>query len=130
MISNGAIHLKEDDGAYLRRYFYCLDEPSLRGNPWQPGAIYLMPSAGFEPDTDQLGARFGIYTLQVTHWIHRGSLTPAAWLPVGPEDFPFLNKVWGYDLQEMDRRMSAESFAGWPFLTDRKLYPVHPEDSE
>jgi hypothetical protein len=125
-ISNAAIHLLHDDGAYLRFYYFTVDEPSLRQHPWGPGAVYIMPATGFEADPDQLGAKVGPYTMQVTHWIHRGAITPLAWLPLEPEDFPFIDQIWGYDVDEFDRRMSADSVAGFPFLSDRTVYPINP----
>ncbi len=126
-INNGAIQLQGDDGSFLRRYFFCLDAPSLKSNPWKPGAIYILPSQGFEPDPDQQGVHFGIYTLQVTHWIYRGEAQPLARLLVNPEDFPFLHQVWGYDGNALERRMEAESIAGWPFLDDPDLSPIRPK---
>lgn len=126
VVSNGAIHLKGDDGSFLRRYYFCIDVPSLRSGPWSPGAIYILPPEQFEPDPNQLNYRIGPYALQVTHWIYRGTLTPLAWVPVEAEDFPYLHKVWGYDPQEFDKRMSGPSLAGWPFLADRTLYPINP----
>lgn len=126
VVSNGAVHLKGDDGSFLRRYFFCIDETSLRAGPWSTGAIYILPPEQFEPDPTQLDYRIGSYTLQVTHWIYRGTLTPLAWIPVVPEDFPYLHKVWGYDPQEFDKRMNEPSLAGWPFLADRQLYPINP----
>jgi hypothetical protein len=125
-IHNGAIQLQGDDGSLLRRYYYCLDAPSLRNYPWKAGAIYLMPREGFEPDPDMDNVRVGSYRLVCTHWILRSSITPLARLPVEPEDFPFLRQVWGYDQAAMDRRLSGGSIAGWPFLGDAEVYPIRP----
>lgn len=71
MINNGAIWLKGDDGAVLRRYYYCISVVSLRRGPWKPGAVYLLPGDKFEPDPTQDGTRIGAYTLIATHWLCR-----------------------------------------------------------
>jgi hypothetical protein len=125
-IHNGAIWLKGDDGSLLRRYYYCIDIESLRRSPWKPGAIYLMPGDRFEPDPTQVNVKVGPYTLLPAHWLCRSALQPLARLMVEPHDFPFQNQVWGYDVAAMDKRMSAESIAGFPFLNDPEVYPIRP----
>ncbi len=125
-INNGAIWLKGDNGSIIRRYYYCIDVESLRGNPWKPGAIYLLPGGKFEPDPTQDGTRIGNYSLTATHWLCRTAVQPLARLLVQPEDFPFLNRVWGYDAAAYDKRMDAESIAGFPFLNDPQVYPIRP----
>jgi hypothetical protein len=89
--------------------------------------MYLLPGQGFEPDPEMLGVKVGPYTMQVTHWIHRGEVTPIARLDVEPQDFPFLERIWGCDLAEFSRRMDAASLAGFPFLKDPQVYPVMPQ---
>jgi hypothetical protein len=37
-------------------------------------------------------------------------------LLVGPEDFPFLDCLWGCDAEAMGCRMDADFIARWPFL--------------
>ena len=125
-INNGAIWLRGDEGSLIRRYYYCINAESLRRNPWKPGAIYLLPGDKFEPDPTQEGVRVGIYTLLATHWLCRTAVQPLARLLVQPEDFPFLKRVWGYDAANLDKRMSAESIAGFPFLNDPEVYPIRP----
>lgn len=125
-IHNGAIQLKGDDGSLIRRYYYCINTESLRRNPWRPGAVYLMRGDKFEPDPTQEGMRVGMYTLINTHWLCRSAVKPLARLLVEPEDFPFLNRVWGYDATAFDRRMEAPSIAGFPFLNDPEVYPIRP----
>jgi len=126
LINNGAIWIKGDDGSFMRRYYYCINAESLRRNPWKPGAIYLLPGDQFEPDPTQEGMRIGIYTLLATHWLRRTAVQPLARLLVQPEDFPFLNRVWGYDAASLDKRMAAETIAGFPFLNDPEVYPIRP----
>jgi hypothetical protein len=125
-IHNGAIWLKGDDGSIIRRYYYCINVETLRQNPWKPGAVYLLPGDEFEPDPTQEGMRVGTYTLLTTHWLCRTAVQPLACLLVKPEDFPFLNRVWGYDAESFDKRMAAESIAGFPFLNDPEIYPIRP----
>lgn len=125
--SNGAIHLLDQAGTLIRRYFYTLAVDHLRSRPWKPGAMYILPGEGCEPDPAMLGMTAGPYAVQVTHWIYRGELQPLARLNVEPEDFPYLDQVWGYDPQAFGRRMMAGSLAGFPFLEDPEIYPIIPE---
>jgi hypothetical protein len=67
-----------------------------------------------------------MYTIESTHWLCRTAVQPLARLLVEPEDFPFLHQVWGYDAQELGKRMSAESIAGFPFLNDPEVHPIRP----
>lgn len=126
-ISNGAIQLKGDDGSVLRRYFFTVEAESLKKSPWIQGAVYILPRANAEPDPDHANVRYGQYTLDVSHWLYRSEVQPIAKLLVEPEDFPFLERVWGYDAEVLSRRMEADSIAGWPFLDDSDLYPILPD---
>lgn len=125
-INNGAIRLRGDDGSLVRRYYFTINAESLRRNPWKPGAIYLMPADKFVPDPTQDGVRVGIYTLLATHWLCWTAVQPMARLLVEPQDFPFLNRMWGYDAASWEKRMSAESIAGFPFLNDPIVHPIRP----
>ncbi len=125
-INNGAIWLKGDDGSIIRRYYFCINAENLRRSPWRPGAIYLMRGGQFETDPTDVGMKIGPYTLIPTHLLCRASIQPLARLLVEPEDFPFLNQVWGYDAASFDKRMEAPSLAGFPFLNDPEVYPIRP----
>jgi len=127
-INNGAIQLKGDDGSVLRRYFFTVEAESLKKSPWIPGAMYILPGAGAEPDPDFREVRYGQYTLDVSHWLYRDEVHPVAKLMVEPDDFPFVNTLWGYSAEVYHRRMEAESIAGWPFLDDPELYPIMPDE--
>lgn len=124
--TNGAIWLDHQDGTRLRRYYFALEANHLRGKPWLPGAMYLLPGGECEPDPMMQGVKVGPYTMQVTQWIYRGERAPLASLNIAPQDFPFLNQIWGYDLVTFDQRMSADSLAGFPFLEDAAVYPIIP----
>ena len=126
-ISNGAIRLKGDDGSVLRRYFFTVEAESLKKSPWIQGAVYILPRSNAEPDPDYANTRYGQYTLEVSHWLYRGEVQPIAKLLVEPEDFPFLDCIWGYDAGVLSHRMEADSIAGWPFLEDAELYPILPD---
>lgn len=124
--SNGAIQLLDEAGTLLRYYYFTLDVGTLRSRPWKSGAMYLLPGEGFEPDPAMAGVTVGAYKIQVTHWIHRGEITPLARLNVEPDDFPFLDCIWGFDPAAFNRRMDEESLAGFPFLDDPNIYPIIP----
>lgn len=126
-IMNGAIRLEGDDGDPLRRYYFCVEVESLRRQPWRDGAIYLLPPAGFEPDPAHAGVAHGDYRLVATHWLNRDPVQPLARLAVTPEDFPYRDRVWGFDLERMQQQMAGGNYAGWPFLSDPGLYPVMPD---
>lgn len=125
--SNGSIHLADDAGNRIRRYYFALEHNHLRRQPWRQGAMYILPGEGFEPDPSEVGKKAGPYTIQPTQWIYRGELTPLARLDLEPEDFPFRDCVWGYDSQTFSKRMDAESLAGYPFLDDSEVYPIIPD---
>lgn len=127
-INNGAIRLNGDDGSVLRRYFFTVEAESLKKSPWIPGAMYILPGGGAEPDPDFRDVRYGQYTLEVSHWLYRDEVQPLAKLMVEPEDFPFANSLWGYSAEVYRRRMEAGSLAGWPFLDDPELYPIMPDE--
>lgn len=126
-INNGAIQLKGDDGSVLRRYFFTVEAESLKKSPWIPGAMYILPRSGAEPDPDFRDVRYGQYTLDVSHWLYRSEVQPVAKLMVEPEDFPFVDRIWGYSTEVYRRRLDAGSLAGWPFLDDPELYPILPD---
>lgn len=127
-INNGAIRLNGDDGSVLRRYFFTIDAESLQKSPWIAGAMYILPGAGAEPDPDFQNVRYGQYTLDVSHWLYRNEVQPVAKLMVEPDDFPFVNTIWGYSAEVYQRKMEASSLAGWPFLDDPELYPILPDE--
>lgn len=124
--SNGAIILEDEAGSRIRRYYFTLEHHHLRRGPWRPGAMYVLPREGFEPDPGMTGVKAGPYTLVPTHWINRGECVPLARLNVEPEDFPFRDSIWGYDGPAFAARMDAASLAGFPFLDDPQIYPIMP----
>jgi len=127
-INNGAIQLRGDDGSVLRRYFFTVEAESLKKSPWIPGAMYILPRLNAEPDPDHANVRYEKYTLEVSHWLYRDEVQPIAKLMVKPDDFPFLNCIWGYAAEAYHRRMDTASLAGWPFLEDSELYPIMPDE--
>jgi len=110
-ISNGAIQFKGDDGSLLRPYFFTVEAESLKKTPLIPGAVYILQHSNVEPDHGHANIRYGQYTLYVAQWLCRGEIQPIAKLPVGPEDFPFLDFIWGYETEVLSRRMDADLIA-------------------
>ncbi len=128
--SNGAIQVVDQSGALIRRYYFTLEANNLRNKPGTPGAMYILPGEGFEPDPQMVGTTAGPYTVQVTHWIYRGERTPTARLDVEPQDFPYLDQIWGFDAEAYSRRLSEEFIGGFPFLDDPEVYPILPQRPE
>lgn len=126
-IMNGAIRLEKEDGTNLRRYYFCVEVDSLRRRPWREGTIYILPPAGFESDPAQSGVTYGPYRAVPTHWLNRNPVQPLARLAVTPEDFPYRDRIWGFDLERLQQQMAGGNYAGWPFLSNADLYPVMPD---
>lgn len=92
-------------------YFFSITHSALVQNPWCQGTIYILPRDGFEqePTQQMMGAE-----IIFPHWIGRKSTQPIARLTVGPQDFPFLEKVHGHD-DGMLSRLATENPDGFPW---------------
>lgn len=82
----------DHDPAGVRRkvYQFSLNQEMLGQFPWTQGVIYVLPRATFVQLQDDAGDL-------TAEWAGNTAVEPLAMVPVGPEDFPFLDQVRGHD---------------------------------
>jgi hypothetical protein len=90
-IRSGVEEFSAADGRRVSAYFFSTDHRMLPTRPWRSGWIYVLPRDGFE--------RLGIVPggPPSPEWVCPNMVAPLARLSVGPEDFPFLDRVCGHD---------------------------------
>jgi hypothetical protein len=102
------------NGRLEPRYFFGASRTALEHGAFRNGWVYLLPGAGFErePADTSLGVVFESH-----HLASLESVRPAFGVPVGPKDFPFLDRIHAYDESAL-----AASYArdpeGFPWLED------------
>ncbi len=75
------------DGQQKKTYGFAVSSQAvLNSNPWLDGVVYILPSDSFEQGTDDEGH-------QIDEFVSRTPVKAIARLRVGPEDFPYLDKV-------------------------------------
>jgi hypothetical protein len=75
---------------YPRRYFFVHNRGSASSARFGPGSLYLLPPAGFVADEPFAGV------IDTAHLVSRKPVAPLARIDVGPEDFPFRDRVGYY----------------------------------
>jgi hypothetical protein len=98
-------------GDVVRTWFFSMDAVGLADSPWQAGTVYLLPAATFEADA---GFAAGEFTVTLRQSASAVSVTPAATLGVGPDDFPFRDRVRGHR-EELLRAAMAADPSGFPW---------------
>lgn len=86
-------------------YFFSITHAALLQDPWCEGAIYILPRDGFEREPAQ--TMMGV-EIVFPHWISPSPARPAAKLRVGPQDFPFLDRVHGHDDEKLAQLAAAD----------------------
>jgi hypothetical protein len=87
---------------------FSVDAEALVRGRWRRGAIYALPRQTFE---------------DVGEWTSRVAVRPLLRLPVSPDDFPYLDQVWGFDVRPDAGGFGRErSF----FLWHAAIYPIVP----
>jgi hypothetical protein len=86
-------------------YYFSISQHALDADPWTEGAVYLLPRASFSQERPQ---RHEEGVVGFPHWIGKTATTPYGFLPVGPDDFPFLGEVRGHDDEEQRRRYQED----------------------
>lgn len=80
---NGAVSAGGRGKVY---HFYSLTKATKLNDPWTNGTVYLLPPSQFKLSESSGGVSFD-------EWTNELPVDPIAKLPVGPDDFPFLDKV-------------------------------------
>ncbi|RCK70389.1 hypothetical protein DT076_06990 [Desertihabitans brevis] len=94
-----------------RGYFFSLDRRRV-GEPWTSGWVYLLPTDGFSRQVlDVLGAG----PVRSAQWVSHQPVRPLGRVAVGPEDFPFRDRVRSHDDAVVGARAAADP-EGFPWL--------------
>ena len=99
-MSNGAYRLSDATGLATTYYFFSIDEEVLKLWPFRPGTIYLLPRDKFKLAADGHG-------VMLEEWISQEPVKVLAKLSILPEDFPFLDAIWGHNDFELKWRGEA-----------------------
>ncbi len=126
--SNGCFTLETGEGTKDRFSYFAVTATALKKSPpFCSGTVYIVPAKSFphthelpfDPPLSHTSAQFEEY----------GSDTPVeplAHLHVEPEDFPYLNQVYGYEPQKLTERLQND-MENIPWLDDGEVYPIRPE---
>ncbi len=93
-------------------YFFSITHSVLLQQPWCQGMVYILPRQSFEKEPAQ---QVQGVEIDFPHWISPLPASPAARLPVGPQDFPFLTQIHGHDNQKLSQLAAADP-NGYPWL--------------
>lgn len=93
-------------------YFFSITHSVLIQKPWCTGAVYILPRQSFNQEPAQHIQETEII---FPHWISSEPAQPIAKLLVGPDDFPFLNKIHGHHDEKLVQLASANP-NGFPWL--------------
>lgn len=93
-------------------YFFSVTDHALPKGPFKEGWVYLLPREGFkeEPPRESYGRKVHLH-----HWASLEPVEPIAKLRVVPDDFPFLKRIRGHDVESTYARALADP-DGFPWL--------------
>ncbi len=94
-LRNGCFQVPRPDGTTRRVYHFSLNREALARGPWTNGMVYVLPRGPFRR-VDEASGDF------LQEWLCPHPVAPLARIPVGPEDFPFLEQVQGDDGDDME----------------------------
>jgi hypothetical protein len=104
-LCNGCIYIKDADeilsGPF---YFFAISKNALEQRPWQTGTIYILPKDTFQTQPDEAVEGNKIYIPQLASIVE---VRPVARIQVGPEDFPFLDFIRGFDESDSESYYNA-----------------------
>ena len=101
-------------GASKSFYYFSINREAF--DPWQEGAVYVLPRSSFDraPDEEWLGAKITSH-----HWASDVLVRPMASLAVTPVDFPLLNNVNTHDRDTVAARELANP-NGFPWRDEQR----------
>ena len=122
---NACKWVQTDVGELHKVYAFALNQEAFAETAFGRGVVYLLPNESFR----QVKSKSGLPT---TEWANKMSVQPLASLPVTPNDFPFLDQVKRFDLQDLmtqHRALSAitriiDHPNGFTLCIDRRRIPV------
>jgi len=92
-------------------YFFSITHSVLLQKPWCQGMVYILPRHSFEQEASQEMQGMEII---FPHWISTMPAEPIAKLPVGTQDFPFLEQIHGHDDEKLVQ-LAAQDPGGFPW---------------
>lgn len=112
-IANACVRLVDPAGTVGEPlYVFSVSESALPTNPWRRGTVYVLPK---EPFVVQQPMQFGAFEVRVPHLASLEPVRPLAQISVGPEDFPFLDRIRGHDDARLAEYAEALQSGGrWP----------------
>jgi len=85
-------------------YYFSINGDALPHHPWRVGTVYLLPCDSFEL---QPRLKYRDRQIEVAQWASAVAVKPLAKLRVGPEDFPFLDRIIAHDPAVIRERAQA-----------------------
>ncbi|MEY9928939.1 hypothetical protein ABH926_003579 [Catenulispora sp. GP43] len=114
MLCNSCVRLGSQIGELSEPYYYfSISDTALEQNPWRTGMVYLLPAATFEA---QPPLAVGDAQAHVAQAASPVPVEPLAKLAVGPEDFPFLDRIRGHRDADLQARIAADP-SGFPWVS-------------
>jgi hypothetical protein len=104
-LCNGCIYIKASNETLTGPfYFFSVSKSALERKPWQTGTIYILPKDTFQTQPDEMLKGNRIYLPQLASIVE---VKPAARIQAGPEDFPFLDLIRGFDESDFENYGNA-----------------------
>ncbi len=95
-------------------YYFSIDDDALPHQPWRVGTIYILPRAGFIP---QSRASYRGMEVEIAQWASPIPVRPLARMTVSPADFPFLTQMRGHDMAVVSQRAERNP-QGFPWVDE------------
>ncbi|MDR1325708.1 MAG: hypothetical protein LBK00_06700 [Treponema sp.] len=104
-LCSGCIYIKAENEILTGPfYFFSISKNALEQRPYQPGTIYILPKDTFQTQSDETIKGNKIYIPQLASIVE---VKPVARIQVGPEDFPFLNFIRGFNESDLESYSNA-----------------------
>jgi hypothetical protein len=91
-VRNGSYLFTSPNGLHERHYFFSINKEMEKNEPWQRGAVYVLPMSTFYP-THAGNLRFD-------EWASEEPVKPAEKIEVLPSEFPFFGQIAAHNEQE------------------------------
>jgi hypothetical protein len=103
---NSCMDIHAPEGRSLGRfYFFSISFPALVQKPWCSGVVYILTESGFQREPAR---QIPEGKVTFPHWISTRPVNPAAKMVVHPQDFPFLNNIYGHDDKKLLQLVQAD----------------------
>jgi hypothetical protein len=112
---NSSLRIELGDGKRSEPFYYfSITAAALAQRPYRRGMVYLIARDNFE---QQAAEHYGEWKIHLPQWASFVPAKPLAKLSIGPEDFPFLDRMRGHDDATTFARARANP-AGFPWLDE------------